>query len=146
MVAAVTATLLWMFSSVLFKGIGRDRSVPEVLLVALAGTGVLIVQFAFLYRWTGLVDPLGNPSDSIRDALYFSTVTWTTLGYGDFLPGPEARHIVVVEALLGYVMMALLVAAFVAGIARPRPDGWRLALRRGKRGRCRSRRRAFPGS
>jgi hypothetical protein len=52
--------------------------------------------------------------------LYFSVVTWTTLGYGDFIPMPDARYIVVVEAIMGYVMMALLISVFVASIAKAR--------------------------
>ena len=42
--------------------------------------------------------------------LYFSVVTFTTLGYGDF--GPVSwlgKALVVIEVMLGYVMLGLLV-------------------------------------
>jgi hypothetical protein len=109
-----------MFSSVLFKGLGADRSIPTVLIIATAGIGSLITQFSFLYHWTGLLNPSGEPSTSLFEALYFSVVTWTTLGYGDFLPADGARYIVIIEALLGYVTMALLIAVLVSVIAKAR--------------------------
>ena len=43
-------------------------------------------------------------------SLYFSTVTFATLGFGDIQPiGSVARMIAGVEALLGQMLMALLV-------------------------------------
>jgi len=41
--------------------------------------------------------------------IYFSTVTWTTLGYGDVQPKPDIRLIAALEALLGYIYFGLLV-------------------------------------
>jgi len=41
-------------------------------------------------------------------------ITWTTLGYGDIVPGePAARAIAGIEAITGYVVMALLISALV---------------------------------
>lgn len=46
------------------------------------------------------------------DALYFSTVTWTTLGYGDIHPSADARAYAAIEAFFGYLFMGLMVAVF----------------------------------
>ena len=113
--------LLGLFWSVLYKGLGARRGLGTVLAVAVTGIGAMLAHFAILYRWTGLQSPDGAASHSLCDAFYFSVVTWTTLGYGDFLAAPEARYIVIVEALLGYLMMALLIAALVSSIAKTRP-------------------------
>lgn len=43
--------------------------------------------------------------------LYFSVSTFTTLGYGDFVPTPETRVVASVEALSGYVLLGLIVAS-----------------------------------
>lgn len=43
-------------------------------------------------------------------AWYFSIVTFTTLGFGDFRPSCDARFFVTVQALLGYIMLSLLAA------------------------------------
>ena len=48
------------------------------------------------------------------DAVYFSTVTFTTLGYGDYWPLGVARLLAGAEALLG----AFLMATFVVTLAR----------------------------
>ena len=43
------------------------------------------------------------------DALYFSIVTWTTLGYGDFQPTGAFKLFAAIEAVYGYVFLGLLV-------------------------------------
>lgn len=42
-------------------------------------------------------------------ALYFSMVTWTTLGYGDFAPAPDLRLLAGLQAGLGYLFLGLIV-------------------------------------
>ena len=44
------------------------------------------------------------------DVLYFSIVTWTTLGYGDFRPSPDTRMYAASQAVLGYFYMGILIA------------------------------------
>ncbi|NHN43013.1 transporter [Halorubellus sp. JP-L1] len=88
---------------------------------------VVIVVCAFLFPLTGGIEEttgddtarwsLGNLSGSpayighvIVKSLYFSTITFTTLGYGDITPvGTTARVIAGVESLLGALLTALLV-------------------------------------
>jgi hypothetical protein len=41
--------------------------------------------------------------------LYFSIVTWTTLGYGDFTPPAAIRMIAAIQAMLGYIFLGILV-------------------------------------
>ena len=40
---------------------------------------------------------------------YFSIVTWTTLGYGDYKPAESLRLVAGLEASLGYVFLGLIV-------------------------------------
>jgi hypothetical protein len=47
----------------------------------------------------------GLPVESFQDCLYFSVVTYTTLGYGDQLPLSHARLIAGVEALNGLILI-----------------------------------------
>jgi len=46
---------------------------------------------------------------SWTDALYFSIVTWTTLGYGDFQPQEYFRLFAAIEAIYGYMFLGLMV-------------------------------------
>jgi hypothetical protein len=92
---------------------------------------LVIVVFAFLYPMTGHIEdltlPEGNravgwlverPTEAPRyyltvvflKSLYFSVVTFATLGYGDIRPvGTLARMLATAETVLGSVLIALLV-------------------------------------
>jgi hypothetical protein len=47
---------------------------------------------------------------SFSDALYYSTVTITTLGYGDVVPHGFFRAFAATEALLGFIFLGLFVS------------------------------------
>lgn len=79
----------------------------------LAGATVLIINFAELYHDTGLVEHSTQREVSLVEAIYFSIVTWTTLGYGDLSPPPSIRLYAACEALLGYMYMAVAVGITV---------------------------------
>jgi len=56
--------------------------------------------------------------DDLGDCLYFSVVTFTTLGYGDIIPHGLARPIAAFEAFAGSFTMALFVVVFVKKMTR----------------------------
>lgn len=60
---------------------------------------------------------LANLSD-LAGCLYFSVVTFTTLGYGDITPHGLARPIAAFEAFAGSFTMALFVVVFVKKMTR----------------------------
>ena len=86
-------------------------------LVALAALAVaLIAAFAGLYLETqGVVSATGVLHKRI-DAIYFSTVTMTTLGYGDFVPRSDAARLIVMAELASAVL--LLVGALPLLVSR----------------------------
>jgi hypothetical protein len=54
-------------------------------------------------------------SDRFSPLLYFSFITLTTLGYGDIVPvHPMARSLAMVEALIGQLYPAILIARLVS--------------------------------
>jgi hypothetical protein len=58
----------------------------------------------------GLLHYSISPSLGLADALYFSGVTFTTLGYGDVTPaGPAARVLAVIEAGSGFGYFAVVI-------------------------------------
>ena len=55
------------------------------------------------------------------ELLYLSVVTLSTLGYGDVLPfTPQARMLAAIEAIIGQLYLAVLIARLV-GIEASRP-------------------------
>jgi hypothetical protein len=85
-----------------------DTTVAATFPTLIGHGGALIFLFAGIYRGFGLIhEPAGAVSAS--DGLYFSIVTWTTLGYGDFTPPPNIRLIAALEALLGYTFFGIII-------------------------------------
>jgi hypothetical protein len=85
-----------------------------------------IFLFAFIYTQKGIVrsrvytdvsDKAGDDSSHVvKDylpCLYFSTVTFTTLGYGDFEPTEEARGVAALESIVGLLFFGLFVGMIV---------------------------------
>jgi hypothetical protein len=75
----------------------------SLLLLFVAWGSGLVLGFALLH-WSV------TPMPSFPDALYFSGVTFTTLGYGDITPqGPLGRVLAVVEAAVGFGFVAVVI-------------------------------------
>lgn len=113
-VAAVAAVVI--VGSLFLKDIG-----PLGALIALPLHGAaLIAVFAGIYRGFGLIPACCDGERAV--ALYFSMVTWTTLGYGDFQPPPEIRLVAATEATLGYIFLGLMVG-IIANLLIERSSG-----------------------
>ncbi len=50
---------------------------------------------------------------TLSSNLYYSTVTFTTLGYGDFQPVPRMRAVAGIEALIGYGYLGMVVGLLI---------------------------------
>lgn len=63
------------------------------------------VGYYFLSRLKGFGELLGS-DESLLDCVYFSLVSYTSLGYGDIAPTAYLRFLAGVEALTGLVLIA----------------------------------------
>jgi hypothetical protein len=90
---------------------------------------LLILVCAILYTFTGLNYQgsffIYSSSQSFSEnfnfflsSLYYSVVTFTTLGYGDFTPVGISRAIAAIEAFTGSFTIALFVVVFVKKMTR----------------------------
>jgi len=92
---------------------------------AIFGNGAMtIVLFALLHAKSGIscaaaVCNGGTTYHDFPTALYFSFVTFTTLGYGDFQPSEGMRLLAAQEALFGYVFLGFMVGAAIHWAASP---------------------------
>ena len=61
---------------------------------------------------------LAGAIEGVETALYFSTVTFTTLGYGDILLSEKWRLLAAFEAVTGIIMFGLTTALLIAVVQR----------------------------
>jgi hypothetical protein len=85
---------------------------------AIATSLAVIFAYAALFMLMTLRGPDGPIGADFMQCAYFSTVTFTTLGYGDIIPLGAARYIAATEAFLGAWMMALFVFVFCRRMLR----------------------------
>ena len=69
---------------------------------------VTIFLFSSIYYFNGP----DNTSGNLLNSIYFSTVTFTTLGYGDILPTGNIKLVCALEALTGAITMGLIIGVF----------------------------------
>jgi len=96
----------------------------------IVGLSIGIIFFcALLYTFTGLnyqeeilsydsQISFGENFSLFLSCLYYSVVTFTTLGYGDFTPVGISRGIAAIEAFTGSFTIALFVVVFVKKMTR----------------------------
>ncbi|MHC4387828.1 MAG: potassium channel family protein [Planctomycetota bacterium] len=93
----------------------------------LFASALIIVLCAFFYALPGSLSHSGAEETLILDGvqsflqgLYFSTITFTTLGYGDLHPTPDglSRLVAMVEAVSGGCLMALFVVCLAKRFSR----------------------------
>lgn len=78
-------------------------------------TGILIILVAaILYTGGYLIQEGVTIKPHFFEAVYFSVITFTTVGYGDFTPVGFAKMIVIIEALCGLFIIPL----FMIGLSR----------------------------
>jgi hypothetical protein len=78
---------------------------------------LVLVHVAEIAVWAGFYYALGSMPDA-GSALYFSGVTYTTVGYGDLVLPQQWRLLGPVEALTGILMCGLSTGFFFAVLSR----------------------------
>ena len=84
---------------------------------ALIGAAFVAVVFSYtvqVWAWAAAFISMGA-LPNLSDALYFSIVTYTTLGYGDIIVGQEFRIFAAMAALTGLLNLGLS-TAFLVGL------------------------------
>ncbi len=76
---------------------------------------MLLGNFLQMGIWAGLFRLLGE-FDTFSTALYFSGVTFTTIGYGDLVMTPAWRLLAPLEAANGVLMFGVSTATMTAAV------------------------------
>jgi Ion channel len=129
--AIVGLLLVAVAPPVLAAGLVTDlRATGHVSLHTLAGVLAIYLLigmfFAFAYGVVDAIDAsalFADRADSTAsERLYFSFVTLSTVGYGDFSPGSDgSRSLSVAEMLIGQIYLVTIVSLIVANLGRRRP-------------------------
>lgn len=75
--------------------------------------GVEIWTYAFLYIWLGAVEGL-------REAVYFSTITYGAIGYSDAVMAERWRLVSAIEGINGIILLGWSTAFFITVVTRLR--------------------------
>ena len=94
----------------------RSKVIAMVVLVH----GILAVHTVEIWIWAGYY-VLADAVADIGDALYFSAITFATIGYDDGLLNEEFRQLAGMEGLSGFVLIGWSTAYLVAASTRIGP-------------------------
>lgn len=123
---ALWAALTFYVGIMIFRNINRAQRISSNQIYAVVSVYLLIgVFFGLIYQTVLLFDPGAlyfNPVNfrsampSEGDIFYYSFITLSTVGYGDVSPvAPVVRSLSTVEAVVGIMYVATMIARFVAG-------------------------------
>lgn len=104
LVSLIALTALGSIVAIILRDFTR---VLSLLLLLFVGSAIVTV-FAAIYMRNGIQGVCPLEMD-FPTALYFSIVTWTTLGYGDLQPTMEMRLFAAAQATMGYLFLGTLV-------------------------------------
>jgi len=102
---------LWLYWAVAGYGLRPIRVV---------GTAAsIILLFGVLY-WLlgGAVEASTKVPAGLWESIYFSGITFATVGYGDFLPTPSTRPLALLEGMLGALTMGFFVVVLANRLRR----------------------------
>ena len=130
--AMTTGFLLWVLVAVLREVFRATTTERDAVLGALCGFMLILMVFMRLHGLLGALNPgayqaNGSPLSASSDVMlvaifqYFSTVTLTTVGFGDIVPvTPAARVATGLEAIVGQLYLAVVIATLVGRVAARR--------------------------
>jgi voltage-gated potassium channel Kch len=116
-----TAVIALCFPVILRRAFSHKRVTLNTVAAALAAYLLIGLVFTGCYRFVAIVSyPMfSQPGVNGFTYEYFSYVTLSTVGYGDFTPANDGgRTLAILEALLGQAFLVTIVAMVVANLGR----------------------------
>jgi hypothetical protein len=98
----------------------HQHSLGKTIAIVTTVLGLFLVHTVEVWVWAGAYVAMGVV-DSLESAVYFSTVTFSTLGYGDITPTANWRVFAALEAMNGFILIGWSIAYLVAASTRHGP-------------------------
>ena len=112
---SVTQAMGWLVNR--FRMRGQQSRVVAIMTVVF---GLFLVLTIEVWLWAAVFHMIGAFED-FAHSLYFSTVTFSTLGYGDVVPSAEWRLFAALEGINGFLLIGWSTAYLVAASTRVGP-------------------------
>lgn len=93
--------------------------IRQALTIGAAATGLFLLHAAEIWLYAGFYVVVGA-LPGLETALYFSTASYTTVGYGDVVLGRAWRVVGAIESANGIILLGWSTAFFVAIVGRIR--------------------------
>jgi ion channel len=117
--------LTFYIGLMIFQDIMKAKRISSNEIYGAISVYLLIgIFFGMIYQIMLVFDPnafhfnptnFKNPTPTDGDFFYYSLITLSTVGYGDVSPvAPIARSVSMIEAILGVMYVATMIARFVA--------------------------------
>ncbi len=100
-----------------FRWHGHRSRYLAMFVVVFGVFGVLTLE---VWLWAAVYDGVGALPDFVT-ALYFSTITFSTVGYGDVVAAHEWRLLAALEGINGFILIGWSTAYLVAAGMRVGP-------------------------
>ena len=102
---------MWSLFSTLQRIYGDDGNLWKELALTSFNVFLFLLTFSAVQYEVGVVDTTlkGNPiTQDFWACFYYSIITFTSTGYGDFRPQGIGRVLASVQALIGYLVLGLM--------------------------------------
>jgi len=124
---------LWMLVILIFKKVFRNKpisfffritgSITIYLLIGFIWANMLFILNHFIPDSFQFSVQINHEDNNMFNFIYYSFETLTTLGYGDILPmTPLAKTLIILEALIGPLYLAILIGRLVSKQTPPKAD------------------------
>ena len=99
-----------------------EQHIPPFSFRALAFTvvlvlGLFVIHGIEIWSYAALYLELGAVVD-LRNAVYFSTITYAAIGYDDYVLNPDWQILAAIEGINGVILLGWSTGFFVTGVTR----------------------------
>ncbi len=98
----------------------HTHNIGKIVAMTATVLSLFVIHTVEIWAWAFLLF-IVHAVDGFENALYFSTVTFSTVGYGDITPHPEWRLLAALEGINGFILIGWSTAYLVAASTRYGP-------------------------